>query len=69
MKKKKNIFFVLIDHGIRTGSGKEAKAVKSLLKKKNINLTILKNKEKIKKQLSYQEQKKPKILERRKSMI
>jgi tRNA(Ile)-lysidine synthase len=53
-EKKKNIFFVLIDHGIRTGSGKEAKAVKSLLKKKKINLTILKNKDKINKNIQSQ---------------
>jgi tRNA(Ile)-lysidine synthase len=49
---KKNItFFVLIDHGIRSNSLKEAKAVKNLLKKKKINLTILKNKEKINKNI------------------
>jgi len=49
---KKNItFFVLIDHGIRSNSSKEAKAVKSLLKKKKINLVILKNKKKIDKNI------------------
>ena len=46
-EKKKKIFFVLVDHGIRANSSKEAKAVKSLLKKKKINLTILRNKGKI----------------------
>jgi len=48
-EKKNKVFFVLVDHGIRTNSSKEAKAVKNLLKKKRINLTILKNKEKINK--------------------
>jgi len=47
IEKKRDIFFVLIDHGIRPESAKEAKAVKSLLKKKKINLTVLKNKDKI----------------------
>ena len=51
---KNNIFFVLIDHGIRSNSSKEAKAVKSLLKKKKICLTILKNKEKINKNIQGQ---------------
>ena len=54
-KEKKNIiFFVLIDHGIRTKSAKEAAAVKSLLKKKKIILTILKNKKKINKNIQSQ---------------
>ena len=48
------VFYVLIDHGIRSGSLKESKAVKQLLKKKNINLTILKNKEKINKNIQSQ---------------
>jgi tRNA(Ile)-lysidine synthase len=48
------IFFVLIDHGIRPNSSKEATAVKSLLKKKKINLTILKNKKKITKNIQSQ---------------
>jgi len=49
---KKNItFFVLIDHGIRSNSSKEAKAVKLLLKKKKINLVILKNNKKIDKNI------------------
>jgi tRNA(Ile)-lysidine synthase len=50
-EKKNKIFFVLIDHGIRPDSSKEAKAVKLLLKKKKISLTILKNKEKINKNI------------------
>ena len=33
-KKQSKIFFVLIDHGIRSNSSKEAKAVQSLLRKK-----------------------------------
>jgi len=45
-EKKNKVFFVLIDHGLRADSCREGKAVKSLLKKKNINLTILKNKKK-----------------------
>ena len=44
-------FFVLVDHQIRSNSSKEAKAVKSLLKKKKINLTILHNKEEINKNI------------------
>ena len=48
-EQQNKIFFVLVNHGIRPDSSKEAKAVKSLLKKKKINLTILKNKEKINK--------------------
>ena len=52
MKKKKNkIYYVLIDHGIRTHSFKEALSVKNLLKKKGINLIILKNKKKISKNI------------------
>ena len=53
-EKKKKIFFVLVDHGIRANSSKEAKAVKSLLNKKKINLTILRNKEKINKNIQSQ---------------
>jgi len=53
-EQKNKIFFVLIDHGIRSDSAKEAKNVKSLLKKKKINLTILKNKEKINKNIQSQ---------------
>ena len=50
-EQKNNISFVLIDHGIRKNSSNEAKAVKSLLKKKKINLIILRNKEKINKNI------------------
>jgi len=50
-EKKSKVFFVLIDHGIRKNSAKEAKAVKALLKKRGINLTILTNKEKINKNI------------------
>ncbi|MDA7606134.1 tRNA lysidine(34) synthetase TilS [Pelagibacteraceae bacterium] len=46
-EKKNRVFFVLIDHGIRPNSSKEAKDVKTLFKKKKINLTILKNRKKI----------------------
>ena len=53
-EKKKKLFFVLIDHGIRANSLKEANAVKSLLKKKKINLIILRNKEKINKNIQSQ---------------
>ena len=44
-------FFVLIDHGIRKNSVKEANAVKKLLKKHSIKLNILKNNKKILKNL------------------
>ena len=50
-EKKNRVFFVLIDHGIRSNSSNEAQKVKSFLKKKKINLIILKNKEKIKKNI------------------
>jgi tRNA(Ile)-lysidine synthase len=46
-KSKNKTFFVLVDHGIRSNSSQEAEDVKLLLKKKKINLIILKNKEKI----------------------
>ena len=51
------IYFVLVDHGLRPNSSKEAKAVKLLLKKKKINLTILKNKEKINQNIQSQARK------------
>jgi tRNA(Ile)-lysidine synthase len=51
IEKKRKVFFVLVDHGIRANSFKEAQNVKTLLKKKGINLTILKNKKKIKKNI------------------
>ena len=53
-EQKSKVFFTLVDHRIRSNSSKEAKAVKSLLKKKKINLTILKNKEKINKNIQSQ---------------
>jgi|MDTF01.1.fsa_nt_gb tRNA(Ile)-lysidine synthase len=53
-EKKNKVSFVIIDHGIRLNSSKEAIAVKSLLKKKKINLIILKNKEKIHKNIQSQ---------------
>ena len=53
-EQKSKVFFVLIDHGIRSSSLKEAKAVKSLLKKKKINLTILSNREKINRNIQSQ---------------
>jgi tRNA(Ile)-lysidine synthase len=51
IEKKRKVFFALVDHGIRANSSKEAQNVKTLLKKKGINLTILKNKKKIKKNI------------------
>ena len=45
---------MLIDHVIRSDSSKEAKDVKVLLKKKKINLIILKNKKKINKNIQSQ---------------
>ena len=44
---KTKIFYVLVDHGIRKGSSKEALNVKKLLKKNSINLNILTNNVKI----------------------
>ena len=45
---KTKVFFALIDHGIRRNSRSEANLIKKLLKKKKINLKIIRNKEKIK---------------------
>ena len=45
-EQKIKVHYVLIDHGIRANSSKEALLVKKLLKKRKINLTILKNKKK-----------------------
>ena len=50
-EKKNKVHFVLVDHGIRKNSSKEALAVKSLLKKKGLTLNILKNKKKINKNI------------------
>ena len=48
---KYKMYFLLVDHGIRKNSGKEALQVKKLLKTKGINLRILKNKKKIAKNI------------------
>ncbi len=47
LKEKTNFFYVLINHNIRKNSLKEAKKVKSILKKKKIKLSIINNKKKI----------------------
>ena len=39
-------FFAIVDHGIRKNSDIEAQKVKKLLRKRNIDITILKNKKK-----------------------
>jgi tRNA(Ile)-lysidine synthase len=51
IEKKTKVFFVLVDHGIRTNSSKEAQNVKNLLKKSGIKLKILRNKKKINKNI------------------
>jgi len=48
---KCKIYYVLIDHNLRKNSSNEAKSVKKLLKKHQINLSILKNTKKIKKNI------------------
>ena len=40
-------FFAIVDHGLRKNSAIEAQKVKKLLRKRNIDITILKNKKKI----------------------
>ena len=45
--KKTKFYYVLVDHQIRKNSNQEAQKVKSLLKKKKINLKILTNKKNI----------------------
>ena len=45
--KKTKFYYILIDHNIRKNSNLEAKQVKSLLKKKSINLLVFQNKKKI----------------------
>ncbi len=47
--KKSKFFYVLIDHNIRKNSHLEAKKVQKILKKKQINLKVILNKNKIKK--------------------
>ena len=44
---KVKFYYVLVNHNIRKNSGQEARKVKQLLKKKNINLKIFLNKKKI----------------------
>ena len=48
---KSKFFYVLINHNIRKKSLQEAKKVKNLLKKKQINLKIISNKKKIEKNI------------------
>ena len=48
-ERKCKIYYVLVDHNLRKDSSLEAISVKKLLKKNQINLNILKNKELIKK--------------------
>ena len=42
-------YYLLVDHGIRKGSNKEAKKIKKILKDKKIQLKIIKIKKKINK--------------------
>jgi len=53
-EQKNKVYYVLVDHGIRINSSKEALAVKDLFKKKGKLLTILKNQKKIKNNLQSQ---------------
>ena len=48
---KCKIYYVLVDHNLRKNSSNEARSVKKLLKKYQINLNILKNKKIIKKNI------------------
>ncbi len=48
---KSNFSYVLVNHGIRKNSLKEANKVKNLLKKNQINLKIISNKKKINKNI------------------
>lgn len=50
-ERKNKAYYVLIDHGIRNNSSKEAILVKNLLKKRGMTLTILRNKKKINKNI------------------
>lgn len=50
-EKKINVYYALVDHGIRMNSSKEAHSVKKLLKENKIFLNILKNKKEIKKNI------------------
>ena len=49
--KKAKFYYLLVDHNIRKNSSQEAKKVKNLLKKENINLKVLLNKKKITKNI------------------
>ena len=49
--RKSKFFYVLVNHNIRKESLQEAKKVKNILKKKNINLKIISNQKKIKKNI------------------
>ncbi len=49
--KKTKFYYVLVDHNIRKNSSQEAKKVKNLLKKKNLNLKVIFNKKKISKNI------------------
>jgi len=53
-EKKTSVYFVLVDHGIREKSDKEAILVKKLLKKKKIFLNVIKIKTKLKKNIQAQ---------------
>ena len=46
-ERKSRIYFLLVDHGIRKNSGKEALASQTIVKKRGINLQILKKNKKI----------------------
>ena len=48
---RSRFFYVLVDHNLRKNSSREAQLVKKLLKKHEINLHILKNTKKIKKNI------------------
>ena len=49
--KKTKFYYVLVDHNIRKNSSQEAKKVKNILKKKNLNLKVILNKKKINKNI------------------
>tara|TARA_A100001011_G_scaffold232613_1_gene240598 strand:+ start:14735 stop:15754 length:1020 start_codon:yes stop_codon:yes gene_type:complete len=53
-EKRTSVYFVLVDHGIRKKSDKEAILVKKILKKQKIFLNIIKIKTKIKKNIQAQ---------------
>ena len=51
IQNKCKIYYVLVDHNLRKNSFKEAQSVKKLLKQYQINLSILKNKKLIKRNI------------------